>query len=70
MKPLPVIISKQDRLLGNQMEDLERKMGRTSIDPEVKEMIKGAGYAMKKIISVSTAQINIRKVNEPDDLIN
>ncbi len=43
---------------------------KTSIDPEVVKMLKGVGYAMMKVILVSTVQINIRKVNEVDDLIN
>ena len=47
-----------------------KKNGKTSIDPEVVEMLEDVGYAMMKIILVSTVQINIRKVNEVDDLIN
>lgn len=43
---------------------------KTSIDPEVVKMLKDVGYAMMKVILVLTVQINIRKVNEVDDLIN
>ncbi|ODQ57338.1 hypothetical protein WICANDRAFT_65593 [Wickerhamomyces anomalus NRRL Y-366-8] len=42
----------------------------SQVYPEVVKMLKDVGYAMMKIILVSTVQINIRKVIEVDDLIN